>query len=105
MLRHVVLRTTTDEKEAVAMLVAARDDETLIRAAAEAVGLARPRNPDGLVLNLHDRPGPFLVGRESARVDGPGHVCEERARHAFLVSPTSFFQTNVRPPASWCGSW
>jgi 23S rRNA (uracil1939-C5)-methyltransferase len=91
--RHVVVRTTRDETEAVAMLVATRDDAAL-RAPLRDL-LEGPEKPDGLVLNLHDRPGPYLVGRRSVRVAGPGHVKEEALGPAFLVSPASFFQTNV----------
>jgi 23S rRNA (uracil1939-C5)-methyltransferase len=91
--RHVVVRTTRDEAEAVAMLVATREDPAL------EVPLRRlldgPEKPDGLVLNVHDRPGPHLVGRRSVRVAGPGHVKEAALGPAFLVSPASFFQTNV----------
>ena len=91
--RHVVVRTSRDETEAVAMLVATRDDPSLqapLHALADG-----PDKPEGLVLNLHDRPGPYLVGRESMRVAGTGHVKEEALGPAFLVSPGSFFQTNV----------
>jgi 23S rRNA (uracil1939-C5)-methyltransferase len=98
LVRHVVVRTTRDEWEAVAMLVATRDDPALqvpLRALLEG-----SERPDGLVLNLHDRPGPFLVGRESKRVAGPGHVREEALGPAFLVSPASFFQTNVDAAAT-----
>ncbi len=84
--RHVVVRTSRDEKEAVAMLVATRDDPAL-RAPLRAL-LEGKEKPDGLVLNLHDRPGPYLVGRESKRVAGPGHVREEALGPAFLVSPS-----------------
>jgi len=91
--RHVVVRATRDGKEAVAMLVATRDDPAL-HPPFQAV-LASADRPDGLVLNLHDRPGPYLVGRQSRRVAGPGHVREEAIGPAFLVSPSSFFQTNV----------
>lgn len=95
--RHVIVRTSRDELEAVAMLVATRDDPVL-QAPLGAV-LDGPEKPEGLVLNLHDRPGPYLVGRESKRVAGPGHVRENSLGPAFLVSPTSFFQTNVAAAA------
>jgi 23S rRNA (uracil1939-C5)-methyltransferase len=91
--RHVVVRSSRDEREAVAMLVATRDDPAL-QAPLRAV-LDGAEKPDGLVLNLHDRPGPWLLGRESKRVAGTGHVREEALGPAFLVSPGSFFQTNV----------
>jgi 23S rRNA (uracil1939-C5)-methyltransferase len=51
------------------------------------------------MLNLHDRPGPYMLGRETLRVDGPGHVREESLGPSFLVSPTGFFQTNVAAAA------
>jgi len=91
--RHVLVRTTKDEREAVALLVATRPDDSL-EAPLRAL-LTRPERPEGLALNLHDRPGPFLLGGETLRVDGPGHVREESIGPVYLVSPTSFFQTNV----------
>jgi 23S rRNA (uracil1939-C5)-methyltransferase len=91
--RHVVVRTSRDEKEAVAMLVVTRD-EPAVRGALRAF-LEGPAPPEGLVLNVHDRPGPYLVGRESRRVAGTGHVREDSLGPTFLVSPASFFQTNV----------
>jgi 23S rRNA (uracil1939-C5)-methyltransferase len=95
--RHVLVRTTRDGREAVAALVATRDDPALekpLRAL-----LRQPLRPEGLALNIHDRPGPFLVGRETRRIDGAGHVREEGLGPAFLVSPTAFFQTNVAAAA------
>jgi 23S rRNA (uracil1939-C5)-methyltransferase len=96
--RHVVVRTTKDESEAVAMLVATRDDAAL-RAPLDALASGADK-PEGLVLNLHDRPGPYLVGRESRRVAGTGHVKEQALGPSFLVSPSSFFQTNVAAAAT-----
>ncbi len=93
LLRHVVVRCSSDGSEAVAMLVATREDRGLTRPLRRL--LARRERPTGLVLNLHDRPGPFLVGRESLRVDGAGHVQETGLGPTFLVSPQSFFQTCV----------
>jgi 23S rRNA (uracil1939-C5)-methyltransferase len=98
LVRHVVVRTTRDESEAVAMLVATRDDEAL-RAPLAALA-SGPAAPEGLVLNLHDRPGPYLVGRESRRIAGSGHVREQALGPSFLVSPSSFFQTNVEAAAT-----
>jgi 23S rRNA (uracil1939-C5)-methyltransferase len=96
--RHILVRTSRDEREAVAMLVATRDDPAL-RAPLRAF-LDGPERPDGLVLNLHDRPGPYLLGRESRRIAGPGHVREDSLGPSFLVSPTAFFQTNVEAAAT-----
>jgi 23S rRNA (uracil1939-C5)-methyltransferase len=97
LLRHVLVRTTADEREAAAVLVVTRDDPAL-RAPLQRL-LDSPERPTGLMLNLHDRPGPYLVGRETLRIDGPGHVREQGLGASFLVSPTGFFQTNVRAAA------
>ncbi len=95
--RHVLVRSTRDGREAVALLVATRRASQL-EAPLQAL-LQRPERPDGLALNLHDRPGPYLVGRETQRIAGSGHVREESLGPAFLVSPGAFFQTNVAAAA------
>jgi 23S rRNA (uracil1939-C5)-methyltransferase len=97
LLRHLVIRTSADEREAVAVLVVAQDDKQLREPLRRL--LASPDRPDGLMLNIHDRPGPYQLGRESLRIDGPGHVLERVAGLQFLVSPTGFFQTNVAAAA------
>lgn len=96
-LRHVVVRTTRDEHEAAAVLVVTRDDPSL-RAPLQRL-LDSPERPTGLMVNVHDRPGPYLVGRETRRVDGAGHVLETALGARFLISPTGFFQTNVHAAA------
>ncbi|MGE5127084.1 MAG: 23S rRNA (uracil(1939)-C(5))-methyltransferase RlmD [Betaproteobacteria bacterium] len=95
--RHVLVRSTWDGREAVALLVVTRRVPEL-EAPLQAL-LQRPERPDGLTLNLHDRPGPYLVGRETQRIAGSGHVREESLGPAFLVSPAAFFQTNVAAAA------
>ena len=75
------------------MLVATRADPALEDALRSFAAGAEP--PDGVTLNLHDRPGPYLVGRETRRIAGSGHVRETALGPAFLVSPAAFFQTNV----------
>ena len=118
-LRHLIIRTTRDEREAVAMLVVTRNDKAL-RTPVKGL-LASADRPDGFFLNIHDKPGPFMVGRETIKIAGKSHVRdgivigtgkgdtgrenvtdagtespEPKARSlSFLVSPTAFFQTNV----------
>jgi 23S rRNA (uracil1939-C5)-methyltransferase len=92
-LRHLIIRTTRDGREAVAMLVVTRNDKSL-RAPIRAF-LATEDAPDGFYLNIHDRPGPYMVGRETMRLAGRSHVRERIAGISFLVSPTAFFQTNI----------
>jgi 23S rRNA (uracil1939-C5)-methyltransferase len=95
--RHVLVRTTRDEREAVALLVATRQGPEL--AAPLAALLGRPERPDGLAVNLHARPGPYLLGRETRRVAGSGRVREDALGPVFLVAATAFFQTNVAAAA------
>ncbi len=91
-LRHVVIRTSEDERDAVAMLVVTRNVPAL-RKPVRAL-LASPDRPDGFFINIHDRPSPYMVGRETVRLDGHPHVRDRRVGLTFLVSPTAFFQTN-----------
>ena len=93
-MRHVLVRTTEDEREAVVMLVVTANHKAL-RTPLRAV-IEGPQPPDGLFLNIHDRPGPYMVGRETMRLAGRSHVREEMLGTSFLISPTAFFQTNVR---------
>lgn len=92
-LRHVLVRTTDDEREAVMMLVVAANHKAL-RAPVRAF-LDAPNAPAGFFLNVHDRPDAYMVGRETIRLAGRSHVREEMDGTSFLISPTAFFQTNV----------
>ena len=98
-LRHVIIRTSEDESESVAMLVVTRNDKAL-RAPVRGL-LASADRPDGFFLNIHDKPGPYMVGRETIKINGRSHVRETGIVGSgsrpidFLVSPTAFFQTNV----------
>ena len=98
LLRHVLVRTTADDREAVVMLVVTRNDRSL-RAPVRAL-LDSPERPDGFFINVHDGPGPFLVGPTTLRVDGRSHVRESVGGLSYLVSPHAFFQTNVRAAAA-----
>jgi len=92
-LRHVVIRTTADGREASAMLVVARNDKSL-RAPVRGL-LSSSERPDGFFVNIHTKPGPYMVGDETIRIEGRSHVKETVGGLSYLVSPTAFFQTNV----------
>ena len=93
LLRHVIVRTSQDGREATAMLVVHRNDKSL-RAPVKKF-LASPEKPDGFFVNIHDKPGPFMVGEETIKIEGRSHVKEVVNGVSYLVSPTAFFQTNV----------
>jgi 23S rRNA (uracil1939-C5)-methyltransferase len=104
-LRHVIIRTTEDESQAVALIVVTRNDKSL-RAPIRSL-LRSVDRPDGLLINVHDGPGPYMIGPETIRIDGRTHIKEVLSVSVgpsgeqntvglqFLVSPTTFFQTNV----------
>ena len=93
LLRHVIIRVTADGREAAAMLVVHRNDKAL-RAPVKKF-LASAEKPDGFFVNIHDKPGPFMVGEETLKIEGRSHVKEVVNGVSYLVSPTAFFQTNV----------
>ena len=93
LLRHVIVRTTEHGREATAMLVVYRNDKSL-RSPVKKF-LASVDKPDGFFVNIHDKPGPFMVGEETIKIEGRSHVKEVVNGISYLVSPTAFFQTNV----------
>ena len=92
--RHLVVRVACNRHEVIATLVVTANDKLLRGAVRRIVDGAGA--PDGLHLNIHDRPGSFLFGRTTRKLHGRDRLREEVAGVSFLVSPTSFFQTNVR---------
>jgi 23S rRNA (uracil1939-C5)-methyltransferase len=94
LLRHLIVRTTEDDREAVAMLVVTRNDKSL-RKPVRAL-LDSDEKPDGFFININAKPGPMMVGPETIRIDGRSHVRETVGGISYLVSPEAFFQTNVR---------
>lgn len=97
-LRHIIVRTTDDGREATAMLVVRRNDKSL-RAPVRKF-LASADKPDGFFVNIHDKPGPYMVGDETIKIEGRSHVKETVGGVSYLVSPTAFFQTNVGAAAA-----
>lgn len=93
-LRHLIVRATADDGEAVAMLVVSRNDKALRKPVRSLLESAD--RPDGFFINVNTRPGPFMVGDTTLRIAGVGHVRERVGGVSFLISPTAFFQTNVR---------
>ncbi len=97
LLRHVIVRTTVDDREAVAMLVVTRNDKSLhkpVRAL-----LDSEERPEGFFINIHDSAGPFMIGPKTIRIEGRGHVRETIGGLSYRISPAAFFQTNHRAAA------
>jgi 23S rRNA (uracil1939-C5)-methyltransferase len=100
--RYVVVRVSESAGEVVGTLVATGNAKPLRRVTADLQARIAPdlsagkRATVGFHLNLHDRPGPFLFGGETRRLFGLAEVREQVGGVSYLVSPTAFFQTNVR---------
>ncbi len=100
--RHVVVRVSEGTGERLGTLVVTENVKALRRVTADVQAGIAPGDPGacqprvGFHLNLHDRPGSFLFGRDTRRLFGLGEVREQVAGASYLVSPTAFFQTNVR---------
>ena len=94
LLRHLLIRTTHDDREAVAMLVVTRNVKSLRRPVRAL--LDSEERPDGFFININDRPGPFMIGPETIRIEGRSHIRERVGGCSYLISPDAFFQTNVR---------
>jgi 23S rRNA (uracil1939-C5)-methyltransferase len=91
--RHFVARVGRAGGEVLATLVVTRDDER-VRRVAERV-LASRCAPAGLSINIHPDPGPMLFGPETIHLAGRRQIEEQVAGARFLISATSFFQTNL----------
>lgn len=93
-LRHLIVRTTDDDREAVAMLVVTENHKSL-RTPIKGF-LASAEAPDGFFININDRVGPIMVGERTLKISGRAQVRQrDVAGLDFLVSPDAFFQTNV----------
>jgi 23S rRNA (uracil1939-C5)-methyltransferase len=93
-LRSVAIRVGYHSPEIMATLVVASDTDKRLRTATRRA--LDDDAPTGLHLNLHPRGDAFIFGRETRRLSGTERMREEVAGAAFLLSPTAFFQTNVR---------
>lgn len=95
--RHVIVRVTGDDREAVGMLVVTRNDKALRRPVR--AFLASAEAPEGFFVNIHADQSPFMVGDETIRIAGRSHVRESVGGVSYLISPAAFFQTNVHAAA------
>lgn len=99
-LRHLIVRTTEDDREAVAMLVVMANDKSL---RTPVKGLLDSKDaPDGFYVNINTRASSIMVGPETLKIAGRAQVRERGitdrdggALADYLISPDAFFQTNV----------
>jgi 23S rRNA (uracil1939-C5)-methyltransferase len=94
-LRAVAVRVAQQTGEVMATLVVTDDRDRRLRAATRRA-LADDLAPTALHLNLHRRDDNFIFGAETRRLSGPARLRERVLETTYAVSPTAFFQTNVR---------
>ena len=93
-LTGVVVRASRGTDEIGATLIFGREPNQRMRAATRTV-LERETGLTSFHVNIHPRDDGFIFGRETRKIAGADRVREEVAGASFLISPTSFFQTNV----------
>lgn len=94
-LKSLAFRAGTATSELMGTLVVVHDNDKAVRAATRRV-IDRPGAPSSFHINVHPKADPYVFGRETRRVSGGERLREEVAGASFLISPTAFFQTNVR---------
>ena len=97
-LKSVAVRVGSGTAETMATLVVTGAGEKPLRAATHAL-LSGDAAPTSLHLNVHPKGDAFIFGRETRQLAGPARMREHVDGISFLISPTAFFQTNVRAAA------
>jgi 23S rRNA (uracil1939-C5)-methyltransferase len=92
--KSIAVRAGHSRSETMATLVVASEGDKRVRQASRRA-LAGPAAPTSLHVNVHPRGDSFIFGRDTRHITGPERLREDVAGGSFLISPTSFFQTNV----------
>ena len=94
-LRSLAVRVAVRTDQLQTTLVITDDSDKALRTATKRL-LNSAAAPTSLHINLHPRDDAFIFGRETKRIAGESRLREDVGGTAFLISPTAFFQTNVR---------
>ena len=93
--KGIAVRASHSRAETMATLVVASESDKRVRQASKRA-LAGPAAPTSLHVNVHPRGDAFIFGKDTRHITGPERLREDVGGASFLISPTSFFQTNVR---------
>lgn len=96
--KSIAVRAGHSRSETMATIVVASEGDKRARQASKRV-LAGAAAPTSLHVNIHPRGDAFIFGKETRHITGPERLREDVGGVSFLISPTSFFQTNVRAAA------
>ena len=94
-LKSVAVRVAPSTSETLATVVVATTGDKALRAATNDV-MHGDTAPTSLHINVHPKGDAYIFGSETRRIAGPARIREDLAGVSFLISPTAFFQTNVR---------
>jgi 23S rRNA (uracil1939-C5)-methyltransferase len=95
-LRGIAIRAGCNTPELLATLVVNADTDKRLRTATRRALDEEVIAPTALHLNLHPRDDGLIFGRETRRLSGSERMRERVGDTSFLISPTVFFQTNIR---------
>lgn len=92
MVRAIVVRSTKTTRQAQVTLVARHPRVPKIdRFAADMIRAGAT----GVAVNVNERIGPMLMGRDTTQIEGPPRIAEEIGGVRYLSSPGAFFQTSA----------
>jgi 23S rRNA (uracil1939-C5)-methyltransferase len=93
--KSIAVRAGHSRSETMATLVVASERDKRVRQASRRA-LAGAAAPTSLHVNVHPRGDAFIFGKDTRHITGPDRLREDVGGASFLISPTSFFQTNIR---------
>jgi 23S rRNA (uracil1939-C5)-methyltransferase len=93
-LRGLAVRVGCHTREIMATLIVSTDRDRRVRGATRRLLASTP--PTSMHVNVHARENAYIFGPATRHLHGTARMREEIAGSSFLMSPTTFFQTNVR---------
>jgi 23S rRNA (uracil1939-C5)-methyltransferase len=94
-LKSVAIRVSGATHETMATLVVTDNSDQRLRSATRQA-LSAAWAPSSFHINVHPRGDAYIFGSETRRITGTERLRDEVGGASFLISPTAFFQTNVR---------
>ena len=94
-LKSIAIRVSGSTHETMATLVVTDNSDQRLRTATRQA-LSATGAPSSFHINVHPRGDAYVFGPETRRIAGTERLRDEVGGATFLMSPTSFFQTNVR---------
>jgi 23S rRNA (uracil1939-C5)-methyltransferase len=94
-LKSLAIRVSSSTHETMATLVVTDNSDQRLRSATRQA-LSAPWAPSSFHVNVHPRGDASIFGRETRRITGTERLRDEVSGATFLMSPTAFFQTNVK---------